>query len=199
MKTFLIFLSLSVSFINAQVCKDCKTMYDQKMYVEVINNIGTKADSASIDELVLLAKSYQQLDMKKDAIGAYSHILLEDENNLDALVAVSALFIEMEEYENAEFAVQKALKIAPKNELALYNKAAIYFYSKGETPFFDLITDILPKVEAKTDFIHMKAMKYIQLERFQDALVLLQEIEQNDRTFANYQFYLGYCLYKTNE
>lgn len=199
MRLILLPLLLLVVSISAQVCPDCDKMYAQGKYTEVINEIASKADSASTNDLVLLAKSYQHLDMKKDAIGAYGHILLNDENNVEALVAVGALFTEMEEYENAQYATDKALKLAPKNEKAIYNKAAILYYSGAEDTFFSYVEEQLKSNPKNTDMLQMKALKFVQSAKFSEAIKVFEQIEKTNKKAENYLFYMGYSFYKLNK
>lgn len=193
---FVIFLTSG--FCLAQKCADCKQLYNDKKYEEVIEKVASTADSAAIDDLVLLAKSYQNLGMKKDAIGAYSYILMEDENNVDALVAVGALFIEMEEYDNALFATERALKFEPKNQNALYNKAVGLYYKEDAAKLNEFLGEALKKDPNNLDLLYVKGMSEIENQQFEAAVSTFEKIEKIDPKAPNFTFYLGYVNYKLN-
>jgi tetratricopeptide (TPR) repeat protein len=184
------------SHLFSQKCTECQALYDNKQYSEVIQKVAENVSAADYQDLVLLAKSYQNLDMKKDAVGAYSHILLNDENNVDALVAVGALFIDMEKFDNALFSTEKALTIEPKNENALHNKAVIYF-SQNESDKLNAFLDDQLKINPKNlDFLNIKAINYLKHESYKDAIYLFEKIEAIDSKFPQMNFYYGYALYK---
>lgn len=192
-------LLLLAANLFAQKCTDCQKLYDNKQYEEVIQKIAGSEDSIGTKDLVLLAKSYQSLGMKKDAIGAYSHVLLNDENNLDALVSVSALFIEMEQYDNALFAADKALLNNPNNEFANYNKAVALYYKENDKAFYSFIDEVISKNPKNMDFLFVKAMKQLETQNYKVASESFTQIEKTSKNYTNLNFYLGYSLYKKNQ
>ncbi|MCE3296213.1 MAG: TPR-motif-containing protein [Crocinitomicaceae bacterium] len=189
---------LSCGFSYSQKCSDCRELYNNKKYEEVIERVAVTADSAAIDDLVLLAKSYQNLGMKKDAIGAYSYILMEDENNVDALVSVGALFIEMEEYDNALFATDRALKFDAGNQNALYNKAVVLYYKEDSPALNKFVEEIIKKHPLNSDFLYVKGMSEIEKQQFEAAAQTFGKIEQINPKAPNFTFYQGYVNYKLN-
>ncbi|MFN5418155.1 MAG: tetratricopeptide repeat protein [Flavobacteriia bacterium] len=200
MRTLLSTIFVSFSFFGFnQVCLDCQGLYNNKQYEKVIEKIATSTDSLHVEDLVLLAKSYQSIGMKKDAIGAYSHILLNDEDNLDALVAVGALFIEMEQYENALFVIDKALGLDAKNQNAIYNKAVYYYYKNNDAEFNAYLDKALNSNPKDMDLYFVKAMKDIENLDFKSAIANLKIIESTNNNYPNLNFYLGYALYKSNQ
>lgn len=192
----LFFITLN---FQAQKCKECQKLYDNKQYEDVIQKIAGSEDSIGTEDLVLLAKSYQNLGMKKDAIGAYSHILLNDENNLDALVSVSALFIEMEQYDNALFAAEKALLKDKNNEFANYNKAVVLYYKDDEKAFYTFVNEVISKNPKNMDLLFVKAMKQLETQDFKTASETFIQIEKNAKAFPNLNFYSAYAHYKLNQ
>ena len=199
MKLLLAFSFLFFAFsLLAQQCKQCPQLYLDGKYDEVITEVSQIAKTAEMPDLVLLAKSYQNLGMKKDAIDAYSYILLNDENNVDALVAVGALFIDMEQYENALFSTERALKFDSLNKFALYNKAVIYYYQEDYKKLYDFVDQHLQKDSKQTDLLFVKAMSYITKKEFPAAISTFEEIEQKQAEMLNINFYYGYALYKSD-
>ncbi len=193
---FIAFLTGGLSL--AQKCGDCPQLYNDKKYKEVIEKVASSVDSSAIDDLVLLAKSYQHLGMKKDAIGAYSYILLEDENNVDALVSVGALFIEMEEYDNALFATDRALKFEPANQNALYNKAVTLYYKEDLGELNTFVAEAIKNHPKNIDFLYVKGIAEIEKQDFEAAAETFGKIEQIDAKAPNFTFYQGYVHYKLN-
>lgn len=200
MKLIPLFIAVLISgFSYAQKCADCRELYENKKYEEVIEKVASTADSAAIDDLVLLAKSYQNLGMKKDAIGAYSYILMEDENNVDALVSVGALFIDMEEYDNALFATERALKFESKNQNALYNKAVALYYKEDASKLNEFLDEVLKKDPDNLDLLYVKGMAEIENQQFEAAASTFKKIEKIDPKAPNFTFYQGYVHYKLNQ
>lgn len=198
-----VYLSLLIVIFStnsfAQKCKDCKALYENKEYSEVIKKVAENVGSADYDDLVLLAKSYQNLGLKKDAIGAYSHILLNDENNVDAMVAVGALFIDMKKYDNALFSTEKALSLEPENENALHNMAVIYFIKNDNTNLNNFLEKQLQKNPNNLDFLNIKAINSLKNEDFKAASSAFSEIEKIDLNYPHLNFYNAYSFYKQNE
>lgn len=200
MRLLIAFVFIAISFYGFnQACSHCQDLYNDKQYEKLIEIIATSPDSLHTVDLVLLAKSYQKLGMKKDAISAYSHILLNDDKNMDALVAVGALFIEMEQYDNALFTIDKALGIEPNNQNAIYNKAVYYYYKNNEAEFNSYLEKAQKSNPKNMDLQFVKAMKCIEKLDFKNAILSLKIIDASNNKFPNLNFYLGYSHYKLNE
>jgi tetratricopeptide (TPR) repeat protein len=192
---FTILLSSKLLFAQDR-CKNCEKLYEEKKFEEIIKTVKPLGDKASVNDLVFLGLSYQSLGDKKNAIKAYETLLLIDDKNVEACVAVSALFIDIGQYENAKFAAERALKFDKKNKKALYNLGVIHYYKKEYDKFDAHVNKYMKDKEAKADFTYLKAVTKIDQEKFDEAFKILADLEEIDPNFENLAFYQGYCLFK---
>ncbi len=205
MKTLLITLFLFYSF--SSFCQK-KTIYDEmyseKKYEKIINQEKEIFEKNDFAELVILAKSFQQLDLRKKALECYNVILTNDENNIEALVAVGALFIDFRELENALFATERALKYDPENKNAKYNLAVIYYLQENMDGFNQYINEQLELNAKNYDLIFLKAISFFRTQDYKLAIPYFVQIETLNPSNANenspnFNFHYAYCLYKENQ
>ncbi|MES2589588.1 MAG: CDC27 family protein [Bacteroidota bacterium] len=194
-------LLASSSVVFSQKCENCQDLYDAKEYEQVIENVAQTVEKADYKDLVLLAKSYQNLGMKKDAIEAYNYILLNDENNVDALVAVGALFIDLKQYENALFATERALKFDEANKNAIYNISVIHLRQNKYELFHETSDKQLDMNPLNKDFLYLKAIFYLEDKDYEKASEYFDRILKlgpSGKDEPNYEFYYGYAAFKLN-
>lgn len=191
---------LFVSFLFSQdQCSQCSVLYENKQFEEIIKFVKSVEKKASVTDLVYLGKSYQSLGDKKNAIKAYETLLLIDDQNVDACVAVSALFIEMESYENAKFAAERALKFDHQNTKALYNIGVIYYQTKAYQKFEEHLQKNLQNNDSKVAFLYLKAVCLLDQEKINESLIVFNELEATSPMYEHLAFYQGYCLFKTEK
>lgn len=197
---FLLFFFCVSSFVFSQdKCRQCADLYENKKFEDIIKIVKPLGEKASVNDLVFLGRSYQSIGDTKNAIKAYETLLLIDDQNVDACVAVSALFIDMERYENAKFAADRALKFDKKNTKALYNIGVIYYQTKAYQKFEEHLQKNLQNEEAKAEFLYLKAVCLLDQEKFEEALISFKELELLNPNYEYLAFYQGYCLFKTEK
>ncbi|MBI2258300.1 MAG: tetratricopeptide repeat protein [Flavobacteriia bacterium] len=200
MKKILYFFFVTPCFFYSQdKCPDCPNWYEEKKFEEIITTVKPLGDKASVNDLLYLGKSFQSIGDKKNAIKAYETLLLIDDQNVDACVAVSALFIEVEHFENAKFAAERALKFDKNNEKALYNLGVIYYYQKDLSKFDQHVKKYINKKETKDEFLYLIALTQIDQEKYDQAIVSLEDLEKVNPSYEYLNFYLGYCHFKSSE
>jgi len=182
-----------------QNCSDCQSLYGAGNYEEVIEKISIQQSKVGMEDLLLLAKSHHQLGNKKDAIDAYNYILTEDDKNVEALIAVGALFIDLEKYDNAQFAMERALKFEPKNKMANYNIAVIYFFKKENEKLQKFVEEKLKEDKNDAEFIYIKGVSELQANNFEGALKHFEVLDKLDSKLENYTFYQAYALMKSKD
>jgi tetratricopeptide (TPR) repeat protein len=191
---------LSVLYFNAQdKCLNCLELYEQNKFEEIIKIVKPLGQKASVNDLVYLGKSYQSLGDKKNAIKAYETLLLIDDQNVDACIAVSAVFIEVGSYENAKFAAERALKFDKKNVKALYNIGVIYYLTKDLKKFDEHLNKHIQHNETQAEFLYLKAISLLDQEKTEEALATFNDLEKVNPKFNHLSFYQGYCLFKTEK
>lgn len=200
-KSFFLLVTFFVtSFIFSQdKCPQCANLYEEKKFEEIIKIVKPLGEKASVNDLVFLGRSYQSIGDTKNAIKAYETLLLIDDQNVDACVAVSALFIDMESYENAKFAADRALKFDKKNTKALYNIGVIYYQTKEYQKFEEHMQQNLQNEGARTEFLYLKAACLLDQEKFEESLSTFKELESVNPNHEDLAFYQGYCLFKTEK
>ena len=198
MKKIFLFFCLNFIFqsLSQDQCVKCEVLYEEKNFEDVIRIVKQLGDKASIGDLVYMGKSYQSLGDNKNAIKAYESILLTDDRNVEACVAVSALFIDIKNYENARFAAERALKFDKKNTKALYNLGVILYYEKKYEEFDSHVEKYIGDKECMGEFTYLKAITKLEQEKFDEALKALNNLESINSNFEFLSFYQGYCYFK---
>ncbi len=93
----------------------------------------TQVKSSTPEELYLLAASYSEQRMYKEAIELYKRALQRKPDYLDALIGEGVTYYSLGKYSEAVAAYKEALKIKP-NSVLVYNKLGTAHLSLGEYP-----------------------------------------------------------------
>lgn len=131
-----------------------QVLFEQKKYLEVIQNLSKITDVLDVKGLMLLGKSYSNSENPMAAIKTYTLALTKKEKNFEAKTMIAHEYLNMKKERDALAALREALEYNPKYEPAYLELEQLYIKKNNKyelrTLFIDMIQNVGEKAEYRT-------------------------------------------------
>ena len=95
--------------------------------------------------------------------------------------------------------LQEAIKINPKNYIALYNLSKVYFSQKKYSVAKQILEDMLNITKDDPEVLNMLAMSYFKLKDYKEAVGIFENLREKFPKNHILLCTLGQCYLKLNE
>jgi tetratricopeptide (TPR) repeat protein len=133
---------------------DIKTLYNKKLYKEVVNQYSPKIETLDRSSLIDLSKSYLALEDSPNSIKVLNLLYSRSENDVEVLTLLGQAHLKSgKKGSDALNAFKNALEINPKYEPAYEGLVEVYEKQKNQYELRILLQDMVEKIAPRKRYL----------------------------------------------